>query len=124
MGVKAISIGNRMHSSTSHPLDSAGRISLAWQELEGAARILLPEFVPAFLANLEKVRLIAFARLVAKSPAPEPDQLVGIAEAARRLSTSTSYLYRHHQEFSFTRHVGRKVLFSSSGLDRFIAARR
>lgn len=96
----------------------------AWQEIETAARVVPPEALPQFLANLEKVRLIAFCRLVAPVPTPERDELVGIEEAARRLGMSTAYLYRHHAQLPFARHIGRKLLFSSAGIDRFIGARR
>jgi excisionase family DNA binding protein len=88
------------------------------------ARTLPGDRLPEFLGNLEKVRVLAFARLVAP-PAPlRADELVDIEEASRRLCVSKDYLYRHAGRFPFTRHVGRKLLFSSLAIDRYIAARR
>ena len=61
------------------------------------------------------------ARLMA--PAAEracADELLPIEEAARRLAVSEDYLYRHKDELSFTRRMGRKVLFSSIGIERYI----
>src|SRR5215469_7693642 len=40
------------------------------------------------------------------------DQLLNIAEASHRLGVSPDYLYRHHKSLPFTRHIGRKLLFS------------
>ncbi len=82
------------------------------------------EALPDFLASLEKVRVLAFARLVAPAPALRIDELVGIEEASRRLNISKSYLYRHWGQFPFARHIGRKLVFSSLGIDRYIASRR
>ena len=95
-----------------------------WQELETTAWTVPAEKLPEFLGALERIRVLAFTRLVAPAPALRTDELVGIEEANRRLNISKSYLYRHSSEFSFVRHVGRKLVFSSVGLDRYIAARQ
>jgi excisionase family DNA binding protein len=42
---------------------------------------------------------------------------VNVKEAADRLGVSREYLYRNHDKFSFARREGRKILFSSNGLD-------
>ncbi len=78
--------------------------------------------LPRFLGELEEVRYTALARLSApaRSPSSEPDQLLSIGEAACRLNVSKDYLYRHGKELPFMRRIGRKVLFSSSGIDRHI----
>jgi excisionase family DNA binding protein len=88
----------------------------------GLARELTPEELPRLLGDLEEVRCTAIARLTAVAPksSPERDELLNVAEACRRLNVSKDYLYRHHREFTFTRRVGRKLLFSSLGIDKYL----
>jgi hypothetical protein len=109
-----ISAGSPASISTTPPI---------WQELERAARTLPAEELPDFLGGLEKIRVLAFARLVAPAPTLRTDELVGIEEASRRLNISRSYLYRHWGELPFASHIGRKLVFSSLGIDRYITAR-
>jgi predicted DNA-binding transcriptional regulator AlpA len=117
-------MANPRQFSTGSPLEPTTAIPLVWQELETAARTLPMEKVPEFLGALEKIRILAFARLVAPAPDLRTDELVGIEEASRRLNISKSYLYRHSGQFPFTRHIGRKLAFSSLGIDRYIMSRR
>ena len=49
-----------------------------------------------------------------------PDELLDIESASRRLGVSKDYLYRHSEEFPFTRRIGRKLLFSRTGIERHI----
>jgi excisionase family DNA binding protein len=51
----------------------------------------------------------------------EGDQLLNIAEASSRLGISPDYLYRHHKGLPFTRRVGRKLLFSTKGIEKYIS---
>jgi hypothetical protein len=62
------------------------------------------------------------ARLIAPAPAQPAgaDELLPIEEASRRMGVSKDYLYRHGAELPFTRRVGRKLLFSSLGIERYI----
>lgn len=108
-------------------VDWTAQASAVRRELEpamAAARTLPLEQLARLIADLEEIRIIALVRLVAPTSTPRPDELVGIEEAARRLCVSKHYLYRHAGQFSFTRHIGRKLVFSSLGLDRYITARR
>jgi predicted DNA-binding transcriptional regulator AlpA len=50
------------------------------------------------------------------------DQLLDIKEASRKLKVSVDYLYRHKDDYPFTRRMGRKLLFSSRGIDEYIAS--
>jgi predicted DNA-binding transcriptional regulator AlpA len=88
------------------------------------ARTLPVERLARFIADLEEIKVVALARLVAPPPATRPDELVDIDEAARRLGVSKHYLYRHAEKLQFSRRVGRKRVFSSVGIDRYIASRR
>ena len=95
------------------------------KELELAlvlARELDAADLPYLIGELETIRCIAVSRLAA--PVPAPDQNLEIGEAARRLGVSRDYLYRHHSKFKFTRREGRKLLFSSAGLDAYLKKAR
>jgi excisionase family DNA binding protein len=85
-------------------------------------RELPPEELPGLLGEIEQVRYTAIARLTAPplSTFSEHDQLLDVKEAAPRLKVGEDYLYKHAKEFPFTRRMGRKVLFSSAGIDRYI----
>ena len=85
-----------------------------------AARELPAPELPRLLGELEEVRATALARLSAPATAQSADELLNVAEASRRLGTSTAYLYRHAAQFPFTRRMGRKLLFSSAGLSQYI----
>ncbi len=95
------------------------------QELQvvlSAVREVPTEDLPTLLGELEQVRYTAIARLSGPaSPSPrESDRLVPVEEAAHRLGISTDYLYRHAQDYPFTRRLGSRLLFSSAGIDEFI----
>ena len=77
--------------------------------------------LPALIGRLEAAKATAWARLSSAGPtSQEHDELLGVPEAARRLGVGEDYLYSHHREYAFTRRQGRKLLFSASGIDRFI----
>lgn len=80
--------------------------------------------LPTLLGELEQVRYTAIARLIEPtnpSP-PEPDRLMPVEQAASRLGVSKDFLYRHADEYPFTRRIGSSLRFSSVGIDRFIGA--
>lgn len=83
------------------------------------------EQLPAFLAGLREAEVVAMVRVLQPVPAPQqPDRLLNTAQAAAKLGCSKSYLHRHHQQFPFVVHTGRRTLaFSSTGIDRFIKTR-
>ena len=86
-----------------------------------AAQELPADELPRLLGDLEEVRATAMARLTsAPIQRPEVDELLDVAEAGRRLGVSKDYLYRHHRNFTFTRRVGRKLLFSAEGIEKHI----
>jgi excisionase family DNA binding protein len=85
------------------------------------ARHLPPESLPEFLGALRECEVVALARLT--TPAPQqtaPDILLSVEEAAERLGVSTTYLYRNHSRFTFTRRMGRSLRFSAQGIDQHI----
>jgi predicted DNA-binding transcriptional regulator AlpA len=86
-----------------------------------AARELPVGDLPRLMGELEEIRCTAMARLTAPAPAQsQADELLSAVEAAHRLGISQDYLYRHHRGFPFTRRVGRKLLFSALGIEKYI----
>jgi excisionase family DNA binding protein len=71
-------------------------------------------------------RLAALGAGLAQAPQPAaasaPDENVDVEEGARRLGVSVRFVYRHQRDLPVVR-VGRRVLLSSRGIDRFIAQR-
>jgi excisionase family DNA binding protein len=87
------------------------------------ARSLPREELPRLLGDLAEISATASARLSSAVVESRPDELLDVEETARRMGVSKDYLYRHQRKFPFARRIGRKLLFSSSGLDKFIARR-
>jgi predicted DNA-binding transcriptional regulator AlpA len=53
------------------------------------------------------------------------DRLLDAEEAARLLSVSEDWLYRHAKKLPFTRKLGPKMLrFSYSGIQKYLATRK
>ena len=53
------------------------------------------------------------------------DRLLEAEEAAKLLSVSTDWLYRHAKKLPFSRKLGPKILrFSSLGIQRYLATRK
>jgi excisionase family DNA binding protein len=88
------------------------------------ARNLPPAELPKLAADLEEIRCTLLARLSAP-PAPAPaaeDTLLTVAEASKRLNCSKDTLYK--RDFPFVRRLGRKRLFSSRGIDDYLAKQK
>ncbi len=91
------------------------------ERLRTVARELPAGELPSFIGELEVVKATAWARLSAPASATaEHDELLEVEAAAQRLGVSKDYLYRHSQEYAFTRRQGRKLLFSALGIDKHI----
>jgi len=93
------------------------------RELEpvlSVAQTLALEELPRLLGDIEEIKWIALGRLTSPVTQRPLDELVDVREAARRLGISTHHLYRRHSQFPFTRRVGRRLLFSSIGIEQFI----
>jgi hypothetical protein len=97
---------------------SAGRPPL--EALLDVARTAPPDELPRLLGDLEEIRATAMARLITPAVDLQRDELIDVHTAAQRLGVSGDYLYHHHGEYPFTRRQGRKLLFSSLGIDAYI----
>lgn len=86
------------------------------------AEDLPPEQLPRLLGEIEEVRCTAMARLsaIAVAHPANPDHLISVADAAQLLGVSKDTLYRQHDHFPFTRRMGRRLLFSSHGIEDYI----
>jgi predicted DNA-binding transcriptional regulator AlpA len=61
----------------------------------------------------------------ARAPEQDSDRLLDAVEAAKLLSMSTDWLYRHAKKFPFTRKLGPKMLrFSYQGIVKWMATRK
>jgi predicted DNA-binding transcriptional regulator AlpA len=90
------------------------------QLLLAAAKEIPASELPRLLGELEEIRVTALARLTTPAPAPQPDQLLDVEQAAVRLGVSADYLYRHSHEFPFTRRIGKRLLFSVLGIEKYL----
>lgn len=84
--------------------------------------------LPRLIGHLAAAQAEALARMVADtSTGPKdrgPDENLPIVEAARRLGVSRDYLYRHARRFPFTVRIGRRLLFSAAGLEKWNRTRQ
>jgi excisionase family DNA binding protein len=107
--------------------EASTRIHELLREAEAFAPSLTDEDLPAALGEIERLRVVFSAKLAARCaqvPAAEPDRLLDVEEAARRLAVSSDTLYRRAKDLPFTVRLGHLVRFSSAGIDRFIRTRQ
>lgn len=86
------------------------------------------EELPNLIGNLEALKAVAWSRITTANAragaAAHADENLSVAEAARRLGISRHYLYRHAHRFPFTVKIGRRVLFSTRGLEVWLQRRQ
>jgi excisionase family DNA binding protein len=82
--------------------------------------------VPALVTFLSSQVTVASSRLLQQgAPAPNggsptrADENLSVVEAARRLGMSKDYLYRKAGSLPFAVRIGRRILFSAKGLERW-----
>ena len=92
----------------------------------GAAPSLTKDDVRSVLCRLAAIQSRIAAHLDSEDAgagAPPDDHLLAIDEAAGRLGVTRAWLYRRSNNLPFVVRLGRKIRYSSTRLDRFIAAR-
>ena len=76
--------------------------------------------LPELLGELEVIRATCQIKLSTSVPVTAHVELLTVDAAAERLGVSTDYLYRHQDTLPFSRRMGRKLLFSSLGIDTYL----
>jgi predicted DNA-binding transcriptional regulator AlpA len=97
-------------------------MQLIFQSLQPAlqeAKTLPADSLPRLLGDLEEIRATAQQRLCAPAPAPPADELLSVRQAAQKLGCSTDFLYKRGP-FPFARRLGRKLMFSSNGIEKYL----
>ncbi len=89
------------------------------EEIAGCASDRLPALIAALSARLSTATARLLDPLETKPSGNTADENLSVEEAARRLGVSRNYLYRHFKRLPFGVRIGRRVLFSARGLDRW-----
>jgi predicted DNA-binding transcriptional regulator AlpA len=84
------------------------------------------EQIPDAIGELERAKAVLWARLTTpvSTNGGGEDRLLTAEDVSQQTTLSLRWLYRHADALPFTRRVGRKVLFSSAGLAKWLATRR
>ena len=87
-----------------------------------AARTLPPAELPRLLGDLEEVKATALAQPAPArlTPLQQTDEFLTVKAAAQRLGCSADYLYKNSASLPFTRHLGKKLLFSTRGIEEYL----
>jgi len=86
------------------------------------------EELPALVGALAQAQAVALARLT--TPRLENHETSGqegnlsAEEAARRLGVSPSYIYKNARSLPFTARIGRRVVCTARGVDRWVRQRQ
>ncbi len=119
-------MGNPMWSD---PALKASGLPSTFEALDQEISAAPPERLAAIIVALSTRMAAASARLLAMpmvgpGRTTGPDENLDVAEAARRLGVSKDWLYRHAKGLPFTVRVGRRLVFSTRGMDRWNQARQ
>lgn len=76
--------------------------------------------LPRVLGMLREIESVAISRLSQPAPAQAADEWLTVAEACSKLHCSRIYLYKNAASLPFARHLGKKLLFSNRGIDRYL----
>jgi predicted DNA-binding transcriptional regulator AlpA len=103
---------------------SAVAVALADLEhaLDAAPVESIPEAIGA-LARLDAMTRLRLVRLAQLAPVQAEERLLNVEQAAARLGMTASALYHRAQDFPFTVRQGRRLRFSSGGIDTWIRRR-
>ena len=87
-----------------------------------------PEAIAAMRGELARLDTLLLTRLFSGDNSKmetgrDGDRLLSTKEAAAKLGTSADWLYRHSRTLPFVVHIGRKVLFSEAGVEKYIRQR-
>jgi predicted DNA-binding transcriptional regulator AlpA len=57
---------------------------------------------------------------IAPAPVQQTDEFLTVKAAAQRLGCSADSLYKNSASLPFTRHLGKKLLFSTRGIEEYL----
>ena len=100
----------------------APAIDAALATLDRAIAEAAPDALPPLVTALSSRTTTASTRLLSTGTgarADEQDRNLGVGEAAALLGVSVSWLYRRSNKLPFVVRLGRRLLFSARGLDRW-----
>lgn len=106
--------------------DFAARLA----ELERDLVQLPPQELLHLLGELEELKAAVWLKLTTamngqgQHAQTQPDELLDVEEAARRLGTSEDFLYRKKDLPFRVRVGGRRIRFSAQGIERYIRLRQ
>jgi hypothetical protein len=84
------------------------------------AKELPADELPRLLGDLEEIRQTAQARLLAAPAQTMPEEWLDVNQTAAVLKVSENYLYHKAKSLPFAKHVGKRLLFSRSGIERYM----
>lgn len=84
----------------------------------------LPELIGRLVSVEERVRLRLRHGLRGADADASSDENLSAVDAARRLGVSPDWLYRNVRRLPFALKIGRRVVFSSNGLERWNGQRK
>jgi predicted DNA-binding transcriptional regulator AlpA len=83
--------------------------------------------LPQIIGELERAKAAAWMAMQAQpvtTAPPTVDRNISADEAAQRLGMSKDWLYKNAEHLPFAVRIGRRVLFSTKGMERWSAKRR
>lgn len=93
----------------------------------GKASSLPAEAIPELRGQLAKLDTLLLCRLLGANsngnPSTPAGRNLGVKEASQKIGVSQDWLYRKAGELPFTVRIGRRVLFSESGIEKYIRQR-
>lgn len=104
------------------PDAAAGALAALDQHLAEADPKHAAGLALALAARLAMLASSLSGRMEARDRDETPDENLSIDEAAQRLGISKDFLYRH--DLPFKVRIGRRVLFSSRGISRWLDEQR
>ena len=90
--------------------------------------LVTSEAIPALRGKLAELDTLLLGRLLQSGNgqvehSADGDRLLTAKVAGAKLGTSADWLYRHSRTLPFVVHIGRKVLFSEAGIEKYIRQR-
>jgi len=107
------------------------RLTAIFSELEGEISQLQQANCPALVGELERLRVVAWAKVICPStPQPSqqgastPDRFLTVPEVEDRFSVTRKWLYRNKKRMPHSQPSRKKLLFPENALTKWFASRK